>query len=238
MKWISRRLSQAHLLDLNGFGFRCCALLAALLIASYAVPARAAEMVTNLGEASASGFWVSDTMFEAQGFTTDDTSSFLESVTINMPGLRDSSGNFTLSIFTDNGDAPGAMVPNGLLSGPGNPSVGLNTYTATGDISLAPNTTYWVVAQVTSGNGEYSWSVTSSTSETGSWSILDHNAYSSNSAPWEYEGGVLLMSVSAREAEPEAAQVPTLSMWGMLFLAILIMGAALQLIRRRRALAA
>jgi hypothetical protein len=186
-----------------------------------ASPVFGAVMVSNLGE-SADNYYVADYEGpEAEGFITDGSSYQLTSVTVDIDNVRDSSGNFTLRIFNDNGGLPGTMVTNGLLSGPGNPSVGQNTYTATGSINLSPNTTYWVVAQVSSGTGRYALSFTLSTSQTGAWSILDYEAYSEDSGSTWYSDDTLVMrmSISADEVDPA---IPTLNEWGMIIFTFLL----------------
>jgi hypothetical protein len=121
----------------------------------------------------------------------------------------------------------------GLLTGPANPAVGQNTYPAAGPLPLAPNTRYHVVAQVSSGTGEYNWSTTNSFNQTGSWTMADNEAFSSDmGATWAFDVGVLQMSASATLTTPAVctaatpAAVPTLNEWALALLSILIVGAA------------
>jgi len=201
------------------------------VVASYAASATAAEVVSNLSQPSDSTYTADYEGPEAEAFTTDGAAYFLQSVTVDVDSVEDSSGNFTLRIFTDDGGLPGTMVPNGLLSGPGNPSTGLNTYSAAGTINLYPNTTYWVVAQVSSGSGAYALSFTDSTSQTGSWTIEDWEAYSSDyGSTWDTDSGVMRMSISASLS---TGSIPTLSEWGLILLLLSLATFAFLLLRRR-----
>lgn len=215
----------------KGSSWKYVVVLTACLAMLYAMPAQAAEMVSNLGESEDFSYDVDTMNVETQGFRTDGGTYLLDSVTIDIDRVGDSSGNFTLRIFNEMGGLPGTMVPNGLLAGPGNPSIGLNTYTAAGDITLAPNTTYYVVAQVTSGPGIYYLSFTHSTSETGDWTILDYGTYSDDGGiNWITDAEYIVrISVSASSVE-----IPTLGQWGLMLLALLTAGAACRHIRRRR----
>lgn len=195
----------------------------------------AAEVVSNLSQSSDDTYIADYEGPEAQGFTTDNATYQLDSVTIDVVAVEDSSGNLTLRIFSDNSGLPGSMVPNGLLSGPGNPSPGLNTYTASG-ITLQPNTTYWIVAQVSSGSGAYVLSFTDSTSETGVWTLLDYEAYSSDyGASWDQDEGVMRVSISA---DTDSAAIPTLDRWGAFLLLLSISVAALWVLKRSGSLPA
>lgn len=197
----------------------------------------AAEMVSNLGEPdNADGYAVELYGDEAQGFTTDGFSYNLTSVSIEIVGVDDDSGNFTLSIFNDIGGYPGSILPNGLLSGSGNPSIGEHTYTSTGVISLSPNSTYWVVANINSGPGVYTPSFTDFTSQIGAWSILDNEAYLSSGDPaagWDDDDGVMRMSISADLAGATPASIPTLSEWGMIIFSLLLGGVAIWYMRKQ-----
>ena len=82
-------------------------------------PATAAEMVSNLSDSSDHTYTARQTRPQAQGFTTDGHTYILDSVTIDISSVQDHSGNFTLSIFSNNVDRPGTLVSNGLLAAPG-----------------------------------------------------------------------------------------------------------------------
>ena len=133
--------------------------------------ARAAVMVSNLAETLFSssplafGFWFGNR------FVTDGSAdSFtLDNVVWDLGDASDTSGNFFAGIYSDQSSQPGVQLE--LLSGTPNPAgAGDYTFTSAG-LSLAPNTSYWIVAGVTSGSGSYSWNLTASNSHAGPWSI-------------------------------------------------------------------
>jgi hypothetical protein len=198
-------------------------------------PAFAAEMVSNLGESNGDYYGVDYDGPEAQRFTTDGFSYQLTSVTIEIVPMDDSddSGNFTLRIFNDDNGYPGNMLSNGLLNGPGNPSIGEHTYTASGIINLSPNTRYWIVAQVSSGDGDYGLSFTSSTSQSGAWSIMDNEAYSGDAgSSWDYDSNVMRISISADLADSPAS-IPTLNEWGVIIFSLLLGSVAIWYMRKK-----
>lgn len=214
---------------------KCLVFFIACFIAFYALPAVAAEMVSNLAESLGPSYPAENSLVQAQGFTTNGNNYLFTSVAIDVTDVIDNSGNFVIRIFTDNGGVPGTLLPNGLLVGPSNPLVGMNTYSASGDIVLVPNTTYWVTAQVSSGAGSYNLSFTDSLSQTGIWSILDHSAYSYDSgATWITADAtsIMRMSVSSSVVAPQA--VPTLNEWGYILLSLLMAGSAFWYLRRKR----
>ena len=92
-------------------------------------------------------------------------------------------GSFWVMVYSDNNGVPGALLPNGNLSGPAMP-VGdaYQTYSATLPVFLDANTRYWIVAAsdnpATHGGG-YGWGWTNSreyTSDVG-WSLFDYSAF-------------------------------------------------------------
>lgn len=207
-----------------------------LLLAVFSVfainAAQAAVLTSNLAETPSGNYTADFSGPEAEAFTTDASGGTLASVSISIVGVNDASGNFTLRIFSDNAGVPGSMVPGGLLTGPSNPSVGINTYTAPTPLTLAASTRYWVVAQVSSGTGAYDWGYTNSANQTGPWTIEDFEAYSSNAgSTWNTDVGVLQMSVS--DSVSAATAIPTLSEAGMIILSGLLALGAFVTMRRR-----
>lgn len=118
----------------------------------------------------------------ASGFTTDDNSWTLDTVTMGMGGGGNNGGNFFVSIYNtvsgDPGDynsvgdvsgipgnyygvgsvtgRPGTLM--GVLFGEENPYIADEyIYVPTSLLTFEPNTTYCVVAEVTSGAGSYAW---------------------------------------------------------------------------------
>lgn len=102
--------------------------------------------------------------WEANKFTTDANTYSLQSITLNLDDALDTSGAFVVELHSDNSGTPGSFIA--ALSGSVNPATaGLYTYTPSSTVTLNPNTPYWVVAMVSSGNGDYGWHFTSSTSQ-------------------------------------------------------------------------
>ena len=194
----------------------CSALLLAAVFAA-PLPAAHATGTSNLEETTTGDYTVDYQGPEAESFTTDSGSYRLGSVTIKISSVETAGGGFTLSIWTDAAGLPGSKVQD--LVGPGTPVVGLTTYIPGGILPLAPNTTYWVVAQGSPGGGAYNWATTDSPNQTGEWTIADHEAFSSNAGvSWEPDSAVLQMSVSAARLAP----VPTLSESAMLLLVAML----------------
>ncbi len=169
--------------------------------------------VSNLNQSADRSFTVSDARYQAQGFTTGSDTYILESVTVAVEAVNNDAGTFVVRICRDNGGRPGAQITDGVLAGPGRPTVGMNAYRTSADIVLSPNTDYWVTVQISSGNGDYNLSFTDSTSESGSWTILDHSAYSADSgASWNTEqaNSIMRMDVTAQEyAQPSISGTVT-----------------------------
>jgi hypothetical protein len=92
-------------------------------------------------------FWglnTADWTTVAQEFTTGSQSENVGSVSVNIVVTSDGN-NFTVSFYNNISDAPGSLLSNGLLSGPGTPTAdSINYYNASG-LTLAANTTYWLV---------------------------------------------------------------------------------------------
>ena len=118
-----------------------------------------------------------DTHEGAQAFTTGDNS---DGYTVTSVGLDLSLGadhtiNFTVGIWTNsNSNLPGSSL--GALTQPASLISGVNEFTTSG-ITLAANTTYWVVVD-SNGDGSAQWEGTASDSEDSTasgWSIADES---------------------------------------------------------------
>ena len=118
-----------------------------------------------------------DTYEGAQAFTTGDNS---DGYTVTSVGLDLSLGadhtiNFTVGIWTNsNSNLPGSSL--GTLTQPASLISGVNEFTTSG-ITLAANTTYWVVVD-SNGGGSAQWEGTASDSEDSTasgWSIADES---------------------------------------------------------------
>jgi len=103
----------------------------------------------------------------AQGFMTGTQDLTLESINLSF-ATSDSSGGFGLHLYdsTGSGNAPGSLLL--TLDGNSSPSDGLFAYT--GAFDLAPNTLYWLVADVSSdfSSSVYGVNVTASAPTIGS----------------------------------------------------------------------
>ena len=153
-------------------------LAAAIIFAPPFVPTAEAQttLVSNVGQ-TRSGSLGLDTHEGAQAFTTGDNS---DGYTVTSVGLDLSSGadhtiNFTVGIWTNsNSNLPGSSL--GTLTQPASLISGVNEFTTSG-ITLAANTTYWVVVD-SNGGGSAQWEGTDSDSEdstTSGWSIADES---------------------------------------------------------------
>ena len=153
-------------------------LAAAIIFAPPFAPTVEAQtvQVSNVGQ-TRSGSLGLDTHEGAQAFTTGDNS---DGYTVTSVGLDLSSGadhtiNFTVGIWTNsNSNLPGSSLV--TLTQPASLISGVNEFTTSG-ITLAANTTYWVVVD-SNGGGSAQWEGTASDSEDSTasgWSIADES---------------------------------------------------------------
>lgn len=181
---------------------------------------RAAVMVTNLNIlAPLSTFPVGmNNWWAGNRFITDGSAaSFqLDAVTVSMDAAANTGGGFFIAIYSNGVGEPGTQLE--LLSGTANPAAaGEYTYTSTG-LTLAPNTSYWVVAGIAGGSGIYPWKLENleEVHFTGPWQIPATNTHISsfqnggdnwrNDLP--HDGYARLFSVSATPVpEPSTMQV-------------------------------
>lgn len=172
------------------------------------------------------GDTVTSTVYLASSFTTNSasTSYRLDSVTVNMGAAITAGGGFILQIRSNSGSQPGSLVAQ--LTGEVNPSSGLHTYTPTTTITLNANTTYWVVAGVASGTGEFRWLAAANNNQTGDWTIGNNIGFGTNSGTtWSMQGfPPSLFSVSATVVPEPGA-----------FMLIALAGGIGTTVRRRRA---
>jgi hypothetical protein len=141
-------------------------------------------------EAASGGRWLT------ASFGTDASSYTLESVTLLLANA--STGQASLALYTDDGLQPGSLV--GTLTSPGSYSNSLTntTFTASG-ITLAGNSTYWVVLKAIGGQFDWSWTA----DNTGSGAGFQHTWGASDDAgaTWfTYDIYPTQLSVSATAA--------------------------------------
>jgi hypothetical protein len=145
------------------------------------------------------GDTVTSTVYLASSFTTNSasTSYRLDSVTVNMGTAITADGGFILQIRSNSSSRPGSLVAQ--LTGEVNPASGLYTYTPTTTITLNASTTYWVVAGVAGGTGEFRWLAAANNNQTGDWTIGNNIGFGTNSGTtWSMQGfPPSLFSVSA-----------------------------------------
>lgn len=182
--------------------------------------AQASVLYDGLGENVLAWAPINSGGAAAQSFITGDQAATFESVTLSMYEWEPI-GGFAVHIYdaTGAGNAPGSLLA--TLSG--NDSPGSGNYDYTGTLTLSPNTTYWVEADVTLASGaSYEWSASSDAPTLGSQIGFAH---SNDTVTWSHNTGVnLLMQVNASPAlVPEPSS-----------LALLAVGCAGLLLRRRQ----
>ena len=200
-----------------------------------AVNTQAQVVLSSLGSAIFGGVTVSATNYKAQPFATPLTGSYeLVSVSLNLANATNTSGNFFVSIMQgDLGTGPDDGLPIITLSGTANPAtVGTYTFTANNDL-LAANTTYWIVAGVTSGSGSYRWNVaTGDNYQIATWTPVDAFAQSSNA-------GVDWSVLTAGSANPylfsvTATAIPEPSTWTVIMAGVALAGTFAARLQRTR----
>ncbi|MBI4863820.1 MAG: hypothetical protein HY815_26720 [Candidatus Riflebacteria bacterium] len=146
----------------------------AVLLAGHA--AHASLITSNLGESTNSYVDLDVADWFAASFTTDGQTYTFTQVTLDMADAGAAGGNFVVSLRADNSGVPAGSSLTGLSGSAAPTSAGQYAYTGT--YSLAANTTYWVVAGVSSGSGDYRWNFTDSFAQTGPGSIGDEYGFS------------------------------------------------------------
>lgn len=174
-------------------------------------------LVSNLSKTRTAAYGATFEQSVAAGFTTDSTPYELDSATLRIFASLGAVGDVAVSIYSDDGGLPDAVVPNGLLSGPTQPGAGDITYNSTGTISLAANSTYWLVLSIVNGdeNRIVGWDWTSDNSpNSGPGTILSDGALFFGGS-WSDSGTEQLFAVSAT-AVPEPATVAGIGALGLL----------------------
>ncbi len=147
---------------------RRLAILAATLAFFGGAPGASASIVLsdNTSNASSSTTDVSGSYYLASDFTTDSSSYTLNSVSLLM-NRGTATDTVVVSLYSDIGQEPGSMIGSALVGPAGGvtTSLNLNTFTTSGTVTLAANSTYWIVLKATTGDGF--WSYTDSDTGTG-----------------------------------------------------------------------
>jgi hypothetical protein len=176
-------------------------------------------MVSNLDDNVAVFFSVgANDYWAGSRFITDGSSPgfTLQSITVGLANAE-GGGGFFVAIFSDAGGQPGIALE--TLSGSEDPlSEGDYEYASSG-ISLAPNSSYWVVAGIQETGGTFNWKAGGSQfSFTGPWTIPSNDTYitsfpeggSTWNTSFNNDGFPFLFSVSA-VAVPEPSTTAFLS---------------------------
>ncbi len=131
---------------------------------------QAGTVVSNLGESPSSNPFVDSIVWAATSFTTDSQAYTLNSLTLRLTDVMFGGGTVTPRIFANGSGAPSGVALEVFSSQTVNGFVNL-TFASTG-LTLDPNTTYWIALQG-GGFDDSTWGSTSSTAQTGSWTIGD-----------------------------------------------------------------
>jgi hypothetical protein len=144
------------------------ALAVALLAPQIATAQGTTTFLSNLGQTPTGSNPVGSDSWLAAGFFTGNNAEGYVLNSIQL-GMADDSGNpsgFTVMVYAQS-SSPSAVLPGsslGTLIGSTDPAnSGTYTYTAPSDLSLSPNTPYFIVitAGTTVANGAFEWSFTS-----------------------------------------------------------------------------
>jgi len=156
--------------------------LALLLSLSLGQQASAATLVENLNQPNPNnlGFEVKNNQWVGSSFQTGNASDgyTLDSVTLRFGEFT--SGSLFVKLYTNVAGNPTTEITSFNV-----PSIGVTNnydFTLTNPQLLTANTTYWLVAGISSGSGEYFWAKTDSTVETGlpGWSIGNQAIFSND----------------------------------------------------------
>ncbi len=201
--------------------------LAALVFLSSLNDSRAAA-ISNLGNFNNGDYSIQQSspiaQWRAEPFTTGSDATNLVSATLAMDGTSaTTNGGFSVGLYSNGSDGmPGASLLS--LSGSDTPQTGNYTYTAPSSFTLAPNTTYWIVAMVplTGDPTYYNWTFTvnSAFAANPGWSMgasaLGVSFY--GSAPsWSQSSMPLRMAIDATPVStPEPSSACLLAFTGVL----------------------
>jgi hypothetical protein len=203
-------------------------LLTASATLSLALTGHAAVVLGNTGQTTFDVDLVSEDHWLAAPFQTGaDVSGYrLNSITLSFRsgGSTIANGGFALAVWSNNTGVPGSAITGGTLSGSVNPSTtGLFSYT-TSTATLAPSTTYWVVASIPSGPGSiYQWAFAGSLAQdvnAPGWSIDGLYAYRT-AAVWnalDSQESPFIMSIDATPV-PEPSEYASVAGVGVLLAA-------------------
>jgi hypothetical protein len=180
--------------------------------------ASAVTLVENLTQPTNGSDGINFSNWRGSSFTTGSGSYNLESVTLLFQEDTADLNNLFVRLYGNNSGVPGTLITTFTNPASITTSVANNTFTLTTPQALTANTTYWLISGVSSSNGDYSWSYTSSDSETGlpGWTIGGGYVVSDNQGgTWSSipDGGPFQFSVNGTEQSqsiPEPSSVVAL----------------------------
>jgi hypothetical protein len=169
----------------------------------------------NYGNVEADGWF-------GQSFSMGSSSATLSSVVLSMTADNAvvPTGNFFVSLYdaTGAGSTPGASLL--TLSGSANPATA-GDYTYTGSLLLAANTTYYVVAGVSSGSGVYEWAAHSSEDN----GTIGYSDSFNSGVTWNSDntppGTVFTDATFNMQINGNISSVPEPAEWGLISCALL-----------------
>lgn len=202
------------------------------LVAAYLVgnfTAQAETAASNLGNFHNGNFGITQqgsfTFGRAQSFTTGSEPMLLQSATLAMSSIGVSgSGGFQVGLYGNSND----NLPNGRLMGLTGSDAPINsanyTFTAPIEFTLAPSTTYWIVAELPL-NGPndtaFYWTFTVNLGEDAlpGWSLgasADSVSFMGGEPSWGPQNIPLRMSIAVQSVpEPSGASVIGISLIAM-----------------------
>ncbi len=165
-------------------------------------------MLSNLDETLAVHNTVGDggeIRSQAVRFITDSSAAgfSLQGVTLKLGGSAQGNG-FSVSIYSHSNNLPATLLE--ILTGSSAPSPAGNYYYTSANLQLAPDTSYWIVANSQDPSTSYGWAKTSSSSflYEGDWKIPTTitTAYGvglTNNVTWysSYDGTPFQFSINA-----------------------------------------
>lgn len=190
---------------------------------------QATTAVSNLGNFHNGNFGIIEedliTRGRAQSFTTGSDPLLLESATLAMSSIGASEdGGFQVSLYGNSGsNFPDTKLL--TLTGSDTPIDSANyTFTAPVEFTLAPSTTYWIVAELPlngPSNANYFWTFTANLAEEAlpGWSMgtsADSVSFMGSTPTWGPQSVPLRMSIDVQSVpEPTSASLVGISMMMM-----------------------
>ncbi len=173
--------------------------------------------LSYLGGTYSSGIGVDSEHWQAVSFTTGTAANGynLDSLQIRIAGVSGTPSGFYLSLYDNQGGAPGSSLQ--PLSGPTPTGAGIYTFTAS-SLTLAPSTVYWAVATSPdlgqTGKAAYWAFYSDDYFPSDGWNLsASPNGHSFNGTAWNVGGGGSPFTIAINAtAVPEPASLSLLGM--------------------------